>query len=74
MLEAVNTMAKTTWMRGADWVVAWNDANGRHEYLRDADVVVAGDRIGYVGPRYDGRRDVVIDGRRRCVMPGGAAR
>jgi cytosine/adenosine deaminase-related metal-dependent hydrolase len=62
--------AKTTWIRGADWVVAWNDAHGRHEYLRSADVVFRGDRIIYVGPRYDGRHDTVIDGRRRCVMPG----
>jgi cytosine/adenosine deaminase-related metal-dependent hydrolase len=62
--------AATTLIRGADWVVSWNDARGRHEYMRGADVAFTGDRIDYVGPRYDGRHDSVVDGRGRCVMPG----
>ena len=64
------TEARTTWIRGADWVVAWNDASGGHEYLRGADVVFAGDRIVFVGSGYDGRADAIVDGRGSCVMPG----
>jgi cytosine/adenosine deaminase-related metal-dependent hydrolase len=60
----------TTLIKAADWVVAWNAAKGRHEYLRDADVAFEGDRIAFVGHRYEGRADRVIDGRRRMVMPG----
>lgn len=64
------TGTKTTWIRGADWVVAWNDARGTHEYRRDGDVVFAGDRVVFIGRGYDGRSDTVIDGTGRCVMPG----
>ena len=31
-------MAMATVIRNAAWVVAWDEASGRHHYLRDVDV------------------------------------
>jgi cytosine/adenosine deaminase-related metal-dependent hydrolase len=60
----------TTAIKHADWVIAWNEAEGRHEYLSDGDVVFAGDRISFVGRSYGGPADREISGRGRMVMPG----
>ena len=60
----------TTLIRNADWIVAWNAAAKRHEYLRGGDVVLARDRIEHVGGRWDGPADRTIDGRDVAVMPG----
>ena len=60
----------TTCIRGAAWAAAWDAAAGRHVYKRHIDVVFSGDRIGHVGPGYDGAVDVEIDGRDLFVMPG----
>lgn len=54
----------------AGWAIAWDAAGGRHCYRRNVDVVFAGDRIVYVGERYDGAVDRRIDGRQLLVMPG----
>ncbi|MBI3708106.1 MAG: amidohydrolase family protein [Proteobacteria bacterium] len=62
--------AETTRVRNADWVVAWDGAASRHVYLRDADVVFAGDAIVQVGGRYDGAVARDIDGRGLMVLPG----
>lgn len=63
-------MSETTVIRDAAWVVAWDAADERHVYLRDADVAFAGDGIVHVGPGYEGPVDVEVDGRERLVMPG----
>jgi 5-methylthioadenosine/S-adenosylhomocysteine deaminase len=60
----------TTAIKHADWIIAWNEAEGRHEYLRDGDVVFTDDRIGFVGRGYSGPADREISGRGRMVMPG----
>jgi cytosine/adenosine deaminase-related metal-dependent hydrolase len=60
----------TTVVHNAAWVAAFDAEWGEHVYLRDADVVLAGDRIVHVGPDFAGPCDVEIDGRRRFVMPG----
>src|SRR4051812_40386405 len=59
-----------TWVRNADWVVAWDELRARHVYLRNADVVFRDDRIVFVGRGYPGPADSVIEGNRRLVMPG----
>jgi len=59
-----------TLIRNADWVIAWNDALARHEYLRHGDIAFAGDRLTFVGKNYSGTVDRDIDGRGRMVMPG----
>ena len=64
----------STLIENAQWVVAWNAAADRHEYMRNVDVVMEDDRIVHVGPDYaqDGGSapDTVIDGRDLMVMPG----
>jgi len=60
----------TTWIKAAQWLVAWDAAAGAHCYLRDADLVFEGDRIGFVGKGYAGSAERVIDGRGLMVLPG----
>src|SRR5262245_34810712 len=61
---------RTTCVRNAEWVVAWDRSVGRHAYMRDADVVFAGDALTFVGRGYAGAADETIDGRGLMVMPG----
>lgn len=61
---------KTTCIRNADWVVAWDKSAERHCYLRGADVAFAGDTILHVGRRFDGPVDEEVSGKALCVMPG----
>ena len=61
---------RTVRIRNADWVVRWNPEKGRHEYLRNADVVFRGHTVAYVGSDYDGAADEEIDGRGLMAMPG----
>jgi 5-methylthioadenosine/S-adenosylhomocysteine deaminase len=63
-------MNQTTIIRDAAWIVAWDEGAKCHAYLRDADVVFAGNTIVHVGRGYEGRVDVEVDGRQRLVMPG----
>lgn len=60
----------TTVIKGADWVVAWNESAGRHGYRRGVDVAFIDDTIAYVGRDYPGTADRVIDGKDRLVLPG----
>jgi len=59
-----------TRIRKARWVIAWNEAESRHEYRNDVDVVFDNDTIVAVDNLYAGEVDVEIDGRDRFVMPG----
>ena len=63
-------MDRTIWINGADWVVAWDPAAGRHTYLRGGDVVFSGNTLTFVGRSYAGPADQHIDGRGLMVMPG----
>jgi len=63
-------MGRTTCIRSAAWVVAWDAAQRRHVYQRDADVAFRGDTITFVGRSYEGVVDETIDGRALVVMPG----
>jgi len=60
----------TTVIRNADWVIAWDEAAGRHVYRRNVDVAFADDRITFVGPNYIGPADRVIEATDRLVLPG----
>ena len=44
----------TTVIRNADWVIAWDEAAGRHTYRRNIDVAFADERITFVGRDYGG--------------------
>jgi 5-methylthioadenosine/S-adenosylhomocysteine deaminase len=63
-------MTQKTCIKGADWIIAWDDSNQSHAYLAGGDLVFAGDRIEFLGPHYDGPVDQVIDGANLLVMPG----
>ncbi|HEV2546851.1 MAG TPA: amidohydrolase family protein [Stellaceae bacterium] len=63
-------MPKTTWIKGADWVIAWDKAAGRQSYLQNGDLVFAGGEITFVRRNYGGDADEIIDGRGLLVMPG----
>ncbi len=52
----------------AGYIIA-HDGRG-HRLLRDGVVVVEGNSILHVGPRFDGRVDEVVDARDRVVTPG----
>ncbi len=63
-------MAKKTWIKNADWMIAWDAAAGRHAYLRGGDLVMSGGSIEFVGQRYGGTADTTVDGSGLLVMPG----
>ena len=51
-------MDQTTIIRDAAWIVAWDETNERHAYLRDSDVVFTGNTIVHVGQGYERSVDV----------------
>ncbi len=63
-------MADTVCIRNIAWTAAFDASRGSHAYLKEADVVFAGNEIVHVGVGYDGPADVVVDGRSSFVMPG----
>jgi cytosine/adenosine deaminase-related metal-dependent hydrolase len=63
-------MPKTTWIKGADWVIAWDQAAGCQSYLQNGDLVFGASEITFVGQNYRGDADEIIDGRGLLVMPG----
>src|SRR5262245_25361578 len=52
----------------AGFILAF-DGRG-HRLLRDGVVVIEGDHILHVGPRFDGQADETVDARDRVVTPG----
>ncbi|SRR5579883_270577 len=63
-------MPKTTWIKNADWIIAWDQTNRCQSYLQNADLVFSGGNITFVGRNYRGETDKTIDGRGFLVMPG----
>lgn len=63
-------MPTTSHIRDAACVLAWDARSQSHAYLTGGDVVFTDNTISFVGPRYDGTADVVIDGHDLMVMPG----
>src|SRR5260370_24270955 len=61
---------ETTVLRGADWVVAWDEAEQAHVYLEQADVAFRGGEIVFFGKRYAGPAARAIAGRGRMIVPG----
>ena len=46
----MNDGGRTTLIRNASWLVAWDEANERHTYRRDTDLAFRDGRIVHVGP------------------------
>ena len=63
-------MSHTIGIKHLDWTVVWNPGRSRHEYLRNADVVIEGDTIVSVGVGAGGQCDEEVDGRHLMAMPG----
>jgi cytosine/adenosine deaminase-related metal-dependent hydrolase len=63
-------MPATVCIRNAACIIAWDATNRRHAYLLGGDIAFAGETISYVGRRFDGAADTVIDGANLLVMPG----
>ncbi|WP_118134722.1 amidohydrolase family protein [Oceanicella sp. SM1341] len=62
--------AETTVLRDCGWIISWNAAEARHEYMQGGDVAFRGDRVLQVGGRYEGAFEHEVDARERLVMPG----
>jgi 5-methylthioadenosine/S-adenosylhomocysteine deaminase len=60
----------TTVIKNAAWVIAWDEAAGRHTYRQDVDVAFADGCITHIGRNYPGSTDRTIDGSARMVIPG----
>jgi cytosine/adenosine deaminase-related metal-dependent hydrolase len=50
------------------WVVGFQ--NGQHTLLKEGVVVVEGDRVLYIGPRFEGQIDRTIEARHTLISPG----
>lgn len=61
-------MTKTTMIKNASWVVAWDGK--AQTYRRDVDVVFRGGTITHVGGDYTGSVDATVDGRGIFLLPG----
>ncbi|MGQ0509085.1 MAG: amidohydrolase family protein [Betaproteobacteria bacterium] len=61
---------RRTLIRGADWIVAWDAAVGRHTYMKGADIAFEAGALVHVGKGYSGPADRIVEGRGRLVMPG----
>ena len=46
-------MTATTFIRKADWVVAWRETKSSHVYLRNVDVAFLGTEIFFAGMHYE---------------------
>jgi 5-methylthioadenosine/S-adenosylhomocysteine deaminase len=61
---------ETTLVRGADWIVAWDEAEHSHVYLEKADLAFRDGEIIFVGKGYDGPAERTIAGAGRMIVPG----
>ena len=61
---------RTTVIRNADWVIAWDEVARHHVYRRNIDIAFTDGTIVFVGPNYTGTADRVIDGADRLILPG----
>ncbi len=53
-----------------DWIVAWDENQKSHSYLKGGDLVFDGNQISFMGAAYDGPAERVVAGSGLCLMPG----
>ena len=63
-------MFKTTHIKNASWVIAYDRQRDAHKYIRDCDIVLSGNEIAFVGKSWTGTADRTVEGRDILVMPG----
>jgi hypothetical protein len=59
----------TTLIRNCRFAILWDEEIKSHVYRSGVDVVMAKDRIAFIGEHYDGESDRVMDGANWLVMP-----
>ena len=70
-MSAIEPAGGVTLVRNARWLVAWDEASGRHVYRTDADLAFEDGAITHVGPGYAGSEPATtIDASGCMVMPG----
>jgi 5-methylthioadenosine/S-adenosylhomocysteine deaminase len=60
----------TTLIRNCRFAVVWDNEAKSHVYRSDVDVVMARDRIAFIGEKYQGESDRILEGANWLVMPG----
>jgi 5-methylthioadenosine/S-adenosylhomocysteine deaminase len=60
----------TTLIRNCRFAIVWDDEAQSHVYRSGLDVVMAKDRIAFIGENYSGESDRIIDGANFLVTPG----
>jgi 5-methylthioadenosine/S-adenosylhomocysteine deaminase len=63
-------MSRTTLIRKASFLVAYDAEKNTHSYRRDCDIVFTDDKIVHIGSDYSGQVDETIEGSGMMVMPG----
>jgi 5-methylthioadenosine/S-adenosylhomocysteine deaminase len=63
-------MAEVTHYKGCSWIIAWDASRQDHCYIRGGDVAFCEDEISYVGTKFVGKADHVLDGRGLMLLPG----
>lgn len=61
---------RTTLIKSADWIIAWDERENQQVYGRNADVAFRGDTIIHVGGNFRGKADAIIEGKGLLAMPG----
>src|SRR5437764_714695 len=61
---------RTTVIKNADWVIAWQAGEGRHVYRCGVDVAFDNEAIVHVGRGFAGRAEATVDGKGLMIMPG----
>lgn len=67
-MNGSKVMTTRTRFRNASWLVAWEDEH--HVYRQNADFVIEGDAIVFLGQDYDGQCDQEIDANGKMILPG----
>jgi hypothetical protein len=60
----------TTQIRNCRSAIVWDEEIKSHVYRSGVDVVMVKDRIAFIGEKYDGESDRVMDGANWLVTPG----
>jgi cytosine/adenosine deaminase-related metal-dependent hydrolase len=63
-------MDQTTLIKDIAWTIIWDEDSDQQVYARNVDIVFRNEEIIFVGPRYSGEFDKVIEGNDLFALPG----